>query len=234
MGFTCASCRGSTSVTDTRPLNLNEASRLSEVLYRNHVIGRARFELYSVTEQNGSQVFMSGEVDWAEALGIAEIRVDSEGSSLAAVAWFGDFVAEHRPSLDGFLRVRGVQSPSFVVRRADSYRRLDTIIKIIASLATTTPENQLLIRQAPGSAYLREDILRGVSVDVMRYGETSVYWISKADGSLMRFEGNDRSGKLPIVVDLLPSSSGTIALPPMTQLIQLERVPEIESALTGF
>lgn len=218
---------------EPRPLTSEEASLLAAVLYNNHVAGSAVFELYSVVTPGGDQVFMSGTVDWSRSRGVAEVVVASTESTLEAVVWNGGFVAERHPKFDQLLASRGVESPGYIVRPADFDRRLDAIIQIVASLASANPENQLLLRQTRGSAYLREDTLRGRSVDVLRFGDRSIYWLDRATGELVRFEGNNQAGTLPIVIDLT-GQPADVVLPRAQQLIGIDQLPELEALMSAL
>lgn len=227
-------CGRSGNESGPRPLTVDEASRLSAVTYQNHLQGIARFELFTVADAGGPQVTMRGLVDWTSGSGQAELAVASENSTLAGVAWSGEYVAEWRPNLDQVLRERGVQTPAYVIRAAQPGRRLDDIIRIVAALASKSPDNQLLIRQTEGSSYLRDDELRGEATEVLRYGERSIYWISKVSGALLRFEGNAKNNQLPIVIDLYPTSGESVVLPASENSIDLRRVPDLQYLLNDF
>lgn len=227
-------CGESDNESGPRPLTVDEASRLAAVTYQNHLQGTARFELFTVADVGGPQVTMRGLVDWTSGSGQAEVTVASEGSTLAGVAWSGEYVAEWRPNLDQVLRERGVRTPAYVIRAAKQGRRLDDIIRIVAALASKSPDNQLLIRQTDGSSYLRDDELRGDATEVLRYGERSIFWISKASGALLRFEGNAENNQLPIVINLYPTGGESVILPDPENFIDLRRIPDLQYLLNDF
>ena len=227
-------CGGPGNESGPRPLTIDEATRLSAVTYNNHLQGTARFELFTVADVGGPQVTMRGLVDWASGSGQAAVTVAAETSTLVGVAWSSEYIAEWRPNLDQVLRERGVRTPAYVFRPAQPGRRLDDIIRIVAALASRSPDNQLLIRQTEGSSFLRDDDLRGETAEVLRYGERSIYWISKASGALLRFEGNAKSNRLPIVIDLYPTSGESVVLPASENSIDLRRIPDLQYLLNDF
>lgn len=229
-----AACGGGDDDTTERPLTAREASLLASTLYLNHLEGRAAFEVHTVVSDRGASLVMKGLVDWTAGSGLAEVSADVEGSTLTSIVWANDIIAERRPVVDDILASRGLQHPIFVIRQASPGRRLDNVIQVVSSLASSNPENQLLIRQTEGSAFLRNDELRNRPVVVLRYGIRSMFWIDSATGALLRFEGNDRTGELPIVVDFLPSRGGVVSFPPATNTIAIEQVPELVPLISEF
>lgn len=227
-------CGGTGSPPTERVLTNDEASRLASTLYLNHVLGTAWFELHTLTEIDGSEVALEGVVNWGAGTGRAFVTVDSQVASLTEVAWWPKIVAERRPNLDLILSGRGVSHPIFLARAADFNRRVDSIIRVIASLAVAQPENSLLIRQREGSSYLRNDEVRGRRVDVMRFGYRSVYWVDRETGALLRFEGNDATGQMPIVIDLFSDGEIDVQLPSPMNMVDVAQIPGIAANLTDF
>ncbi len=107
------------------------------------------------------------------------------------------------------------------------------MIAIISALAPVQPENALLIQQTEGSGFLRDDQLRGESVEVLRYGTRNLYWLAVDDGRLLRFEGNAASGTAPTTVDLLSREPVTVSGPPMESVVWVDDVAEMYQALLG-
>jgi hypothetical protein len=220
-------CGGGGPTTTERPLTSDEAAVLASTLYLNHRRGIARFEAVTLASVGGSEFSLSGELDWGQGAGWADVIVPQAASSLTRVYWSRSFMIERRPALDALLVGRGIAQPVFIARPADFRRRVDGVIRVISSLAVEQPENAVLIRQQPGSAFLRYDNLRGREVAVMRYGTRSVYWMDRATGALLRFEGSDAGGRLPLVVDVYEVRQVMIDLPDATQVVDIAQIPEI-------
>lgn len=227
VGLGCASADSS----GPRALTVAEASRLAEVRYLNHLQGRSLFEVNTVTERGGPALRLRGTVNWTESLGRASVSVEGTNHTLVEIAWSGAFVAERRPFLDSVLLSRGALQPAYILRPVDPSLRIDNVIQIVISLSSENRENQLLLRRSEGTSYLRSDTLRDQVVDVIRYGQRSVYWIAQSSGALLRFEGADAQGGLQIVVDFLGTYEGDTNFPSRRNLVEISAVPELRSFL---
>ncbi len=216
-------CGSASSKQVERVLTNEEASRLSSTLYLNHMQERAKFEVHTVIDSLGTQANFRGVLDWGAGVGWASIDISSPGFTLTEVSWSRDFIFERHPALDGVVKGKGLTTPVVIRRPLNFQRRLDGIIRVVASLATSQPENASLIRQKAGSAYLRTDELRGEVVDVMRFGWQSVYWINHQTGSLLRFEGRNSVGGMPIIVDLQANSGVEVSFPQISSIIDLDK-----------
>jgi hypothetical protein len=197
-----------------------QASRLAEVLYRNHELGGARFELIARDEVSGATITLSGVIDWSRLTGRAAVGGyrDADGE-VTELAWTADAVAERRPSQLAVLAERGEGPDTFFLRPADPRERaLDRLIAIVTGLATTQPDNAQLVLQNPGAAFLRTDTLRGSEVEVLRYSARTIHWVDPASGLLLRFEGSDAEGRAPVVVDLLAHGPQVVDLPAVSAL----------------
>jgi len=228
-----ASCGGD-SPQQPRALESGELARLAETMFINHRQGTTVFRAVTLSEVGGDRLEMTGAVDWAGSSGSARVRTDSVGATLAFVAWGGATVAERRPLLDARAEALGGQAGKWLSRRADRGRRVDQVIAVVMGLASTRPENAVLIQQTVGSAYLRPDILRGRQVDVMRYGRHSVFWVDRLTGELLRFEGNNSRGNLPVVVDLGLAVDGPVPAPEPGDVVDTRDKPELALLLEGL
>jgi hypothetical protein len=204
----CGAGSGAPATPDGAPLTLAQASLLAEVLHRNTEAGGAVFVLTALDPATGATVVLDGAVDWVNGAGRASATgLRDAGGEVAAVAWTRDAVAELRPGRAG-------PAEAYWLRTIDpALHSVDRFIGVVAGLAATRPENAQLVLQKPDAAFLRDDVLRDVDVTVLRYSERTVLWIDPVSGSLLRFEGNDRTGGAPVVVDLIELGPVRIELP---------------------
>ena len=216
-----------------RPLGVDEASRLAGTMHLNHLDGTARFDVNTVDGPGGSALRLTGTIDWTNSTGVAAVSSAAAGSTLVAVAWKGNAVLERRPARDVLLEGLGVSSPPWLARPIDPGRRIDQVISVVAGLATTQPENAILLQQKEGTAYLRSDTLRDIEVDVMRYGSRSIFWVDNTTGRLVRFEGNTDSGNQPVIVDFFPAAGASPALPSAAQVVDTTGRPELAALMSG-
>lgn len=200
----CSPSPSDDAPTGAVPLTLEQASLLAEVLHRNREAGGARFIVTARDTTTGATVVLDGQVDWTAGQGLADATGlrDAAGEVLA-VAWTRDAVAEQR-----------ITGAPFVLRGVDtSQRTADRLIAIVLGLATERPDNAQLMLQKPEAGFVRRDVLRGVDVVVLRYSERTLLWIDSDSGALLRFEGNDRQGTAPVVVDLIALGPVEVELP---------------------
>lgn len=207
-----------------RPLDSEEASILAEVLWRNHESGGARFKLAARAGVDGGTISLEGAIDWTNHGGQAIVSGGSGTHPVTQVWWSQDTVGERRPSLDAEVSLvePGATNPVLVRRPDTATRRLDQLIAIVTGLSAKTPENAQLILQLPGSAFLREDVLRGRAALVLRYGRRSVFWLDKESRAMLRFEGSDTTGRFPVVVDFLAFGPQALVPPMSADLLDLE------------
>lgn len=222
----------SSAESNERPLTLNEAATLAQALATNMQRGGALFRIATLTEPGGVEMYLDGVVDWQRHAGSATIESTDGSVQATRIWWTPRRVGERRPSLDDLITgATGVVEP-IIFRPVDLGRRLDQVAAVVSALATATPENAQIILQTEGSVFVRIDRLRDREVLVLRYGPRSVYWIDTETGVLMRFEGSDASGSLPIVVDLLELGVHTIDLPPSERLVRPEALGEVGRLVT--
>ena len=238
-GFLLAACLalaacGGGDKPGARPLTQEEASRLAETMFLNHREGRATFEVATLTEPGGSRLRLAGTVDWSARSGAARVVVDGGTGTLAAVAWGSETVAERRPVHDGLLAGLGLPQGAWIGRPVDQRRRIDQVIAVVTGLAASRPENAVLIQQQAGSVFLRSDTLRGTEVEVVRYGERSIYWIDPVSGRMLRFEGNNSAGTLPVVVDFGQEIADQVVPPVVAQIVDVGTKPDLAALLEGL
>ena len=225
---------GSSSKQLTRPLTQQEAANLAQSINLNYVEGGAKFTISTVIAPGQGALQVSGVIDWKNHIGNARVSADASSSTLTGIAWLRNIVAERRPSFDNQLLKFGAAQPVAIVRKPNMNRRIDQVISIIMGLAAEQPENSQLILQKPGSVFLRDGALRGVEVQVLRYGERNVYWIAKDTGRLIRFEGSNELGNQPIVIDLSEHGPQDVSFPAKEFWIAAEADDEVMQLTSGF
>ncbi len=232
---TIASCGSSSEDEQQRPLTGAEASRLAQVGFANLQAGGATFEANSaLLGESTESLTLIGEVDWVRHVGRAAVRATGTDAGLTQVYWDEQTVYERRPQMDVMVRSIGGPAEAWIARPPDlSGRQLDRLIALVAALAVERPENALLIQQEQGSSFLRFDELRGNEVEVLRYGERSLFWLKVSDGALLRFEGNSSTGTGPSIVDIIELRSLIFAMPPAEIVVPVEAVAEFYSQLVG-
>jgi len=190
------------TVVGERALTFEEASLMAEVLYRNHEGGGARFVVNTLTAPGGDQLTLQGEIDWTTHTGWADVITSAVDASVTGVWWSDTSVLERRPSIDVLLAGIGHPGATLIARPVDLQRRLDQVMAIVTGLAAEQRDNAQLIMQTEGSAFVRNDTLRGRPVLVLRYGTRNLYWIDTETGDMLRLEATSREGGLPTLVDL--------------------------------
>lgn len=235
-----SACGGDSSASDDprvpvvgTPLTMEQAQTLAEVLHDNYDGEGATFSV-SARLADGSALRLDGEVDFVDHVGQAQVQANGVEAPVTEVVWTESAVLERRPTLDAQLAAAGFAAARFVARPPDpTGRDLDAMLGVITGLASTRDDNALLVGQQEGSAWLRTDVVRDVPVDVMRYGERSIYWLDSVTGALLRFEGNSAAGDRPFVVDLLAAGPRDIAGPAAVAVVDIDDVREIYEAPAG-
>lgn len=233
-GLLLASCGTQNAKTVERPLSLDEASVLAQATFNNYDGGGATFEVNTVTEPNGAQLRLVGVIDWKSHTGAANVWTPIESSTLKNVWWKDDGVLELRPNLNDIISSMSMVESPVLLRRPNKSKRLDQVLSIITGLASEQAENAQLVLQKTGSAYIRRDELRGQQVDVMRYGEQSIYWIATDSQQCLRFEAANKIGNQPIVIDFLQHGPQTIQIPPRESWVLVDGNENLLPFTNGF
>lgn len=226
-------CGGdSDSSPTTAPLTLDQANAIATALSDNLAGGGATFQMSTPSDlPGGGTIQLSGEVDWEHHMGHAVVTGAGSEANVLELYWNEQALLERRSDMQVLVAVTG-PGVEWVLRPPDLTRRLDQLVGIIAGLAGTQPDNPLLVQQEAGSAYLRDDELRGTKVQVLRYGERSVFWVD-AEGTMLRFEGVNEAGNAPVIFDVLSRGPQTITAPPQQQVVDVSQVAELWAAIVG-
>lgn len=210
-----AACGGSdpSGLNQSRPLERDEANRLADALFSNFEQQGASFT-YSGQVGNGT-LLLDGEVDFVRHRGHATVSGTGVEAAVVEVVWSDTQVIERVPTLAAELVATGAEPAMWVVREPRiGQRELDDAIAVITGLASERRDNPQLILQEPGSAFLRVQELRGVDVEVLRFGQRTSYWLAVGSGEMLRFEGNNSSGTRRRIIDLSAPGQRSIDAPP--------------------
>lgn len=190
----------------------DEADILSEVFFTNNENGGASFTLNAALA-DGSTVTLVGDVDFADGAGLADVVATGSLAGTTQVGWGGDVVFEHQPALSEQSELAGLGSIDYVTHVADPEQRtLDSLIAVVAALASESRENPLLLQQN-GVQLERRDTLGTTPVEVFLYGDRTRLWVEEGTPHLLRFEGNNSTGNRPVVVDLSDPGPRELVLP---------------------
>lgn len=222
-----ASCGGGAAPQE-RGLTQDEADRLAAVLFTNHESKGATFQLATSFTATGDTLSMSGEVDWVNHQGHAMVNASGQENGVTEVFWSQSTIVERRPRLDPLFAATGRAGVLYVARQPDTRtRQLDRAVSVLVGLASTVRDNGVLIMQKEGSAFMRNDTLRGAPVEVLRYGTQNRYWLDVGTSTMRRFDGNAAAGSAPIVIDVLESGERRISPPPAGLVVPYGQVKEL-------
>ncbi|MFN8021054.1 MAG: hypothetical protein U0Q03_05940 [Acidimicrobiales bacterium] len=226
-----AACGGDDApASSERPLTDDEAAMLAGALFTNYDRGGADVTL-AVQVGNGASLSVQGEIDWSTHRGHALVSATGVETGVREVYWSDDAVLEARDDLGPLLAQAGLPDAPWVAREPDpAGRQLDQALALLTGLASQQRDNPLLIQQQPGSAFVRDDTLRGTPVVVLRYGDASVYWLSADDGRMLRFESNNSDGDRPVVVDVLGFRDVSVDGPPVDQVTDVADIAAVYAA----
>jgi hypothetical protein len=191
----------------------DEADILSEVFFTNYENGGSSFTLNAALA-DGSTVTMVGDVDFANGAGLADVVATGALAGTTQVGWGGDFVFEHQPALSEQSELAGLGPIDYVSHLAEPEQRtLDSLMAVVAALASESRENPLLLQQN-GVQLERRDTLGTIPAEVFLYGDRTRLWVEEGTPHLLRFEGNNSTGNRPVVVDLSDPGPREVVLPP--------------------
>ena len=208
------------SKTTEKKITPDQIQLLATAFFNNYQGKGAEFQLTTLDRPGGRTITMAGQIDFEEHRGGATVAGGAGSFPVTEVYWANNQVLERRPNLDVVLGEKGIAPGSYLLRGADTqHRRLDMLIKILTGLALKVPENAQLIRQKEGTAFLRDDTLRNTKVEVLRYGQNVILWVDPASGNLLRFEGRNAAGTLPVIVDIIALKKFDLQGPTVQQVV---------------
>jgi hypothetical protein len=190
----------------------DEADILSEVFFTNNENGGSSFTLNAALA-DGSTVTMVGDVDFANGAGLADVVATGALAGTTQVGWGGDLVFERKPAVSEQSELAGLGPIDYVTHLADPEQRtLDSLVAVVAALASESRENPLLLQQN-GVQLERRDTLGSTPVEVFLYGDRTRLWVEEGTSHMLRFEGNNSTGNRPVIVDLTDPGPRELVLP---------------------
>ena len=230
--FVVSSCSGTKSEAE-RPLTIDEASILADVLWRNHESGGAHFRLVAKSGTAEGDIAIEGDIDWVKHLGYGRVTGGSQPHPVNEVWWDANSVAEWRPSLENEVRklIPTAVNPVLLRDPEQETRRLDQLLAIIVGLSASMPENAQLILQKADTSFMRTDVLRNRPVLVFRYGKKTIYWIDEKEKTLLRFEGNNATGQFPIIIDFDDFGTKVLTFPKTASVVKLSEHKELSELM---
>ena len=226
------------SVAVGKPLTLAQAEVLASVLTKNFDAGGAVFTV-AVPFSPQTTYGLSGFIDYTKGVGQAVLRITSNSGKDTAdssLFWTKQEVLEELPGLPEAVAALGRPGVRYVSRALTTSSPQDIVLGLLLGSASTQRENPGLIQQGTtdgGSAFLRTDALRGVAVDVFRFGKKTTYWVGHDDGYLMRLEANLAIAPGTTVIDFLEHKTVTVAGPKVSEVVLATDIPEVMKAITG-
>ena len=172
----------------------------------------------------GGTITLVGDVDYRRHQGHAQVFSQGGRDKVEEVVWDSDTALEYRPGMLGAVR-KAKPGAVLIARQPDRQRRrLDQIIEIVTALAAPRRENPQLIRQRRQARFIRDDVLRGTPVQVLRYGPLTTVWVDPRTGRMLRFESSNQDKTAPIVVDLASTTAKSIQSPPAGAVVAASEV----------
>lgn len=214
------------TVATPGPLTDEQASRLANVLFDNLDAKGATFQV-EARNADGSTLSLTGEIDWVGHRGHAVVRATGVEAGLAEVYWSEDEVLERWPELNALVRDAENLDIDYVTRPPTASRPIDRLLAIVTALAGEQRDNPLLIKQAEGSAFVRTDELRGVAVEVLRFGTSNTYWLDTSTGAMLRLEDPGIDTGQPLVVDIIERGPQQIDGPPADSVAGVDELGEL-------
>lgn len=208
----CGSSEPAATTTAERPLTAEQAQLLASAQFLNYRNKGAEFEMDFGVKGTPSHFTMKGQMNWDDLVGHGVITPD-EGPQIE-VWWREDVVVQSDPQLAAVLQAADQQAVFVSHPPNPQANPIDKACAVMLHLGSKQRDNPLLVRQAEGSAYLGEATVRETATQILRYGEINRFWIDPETGLILRFAGNSKARKAPVVVDLLTHEAQTIYAPP--------------------
>jgi hypothetical protein len=224
---------GSDDPPGSKPLTAAQLDTMASLLFDNYDDGGAIFS-YAGKLTGDDSLALQGEIDWRNHVGHATVASKVAERNVVEVIWGPNVVLERRPTLIALAKTLGRGDFDWVARPAtESNRELDAALAIVTGLASQQRDNPQLFGSKQGSAFLRSDTLRDTPVEVLRFGERVVFWVSTADRTMMRLESNSENGLRPRVVDILTRGKQTIREPEPSRVVDIALISELYEADTS-
>lgn len=240
---TAAACtsskpKGATSTEPGTPLTLAQAEVLAGILAKNYEAGGAVFTV-TVPYSDQTTYSMNGSIDYTKGTAQSTLRISSNGGKDTAdsqLLWTKTEVLEQLPGLTEAVAAKGRPGVTYVSRPMTTTSPQDVVLNLVLGTASAQRENPALIQQGTDqgtAAFLRTDTLRGVPVDVFRFGKRTTFWVAKESGDMMRLEATLAIAPGVTVMDILEHKPVAIPGPKVSEVVLATEIPDIMKDLTG-
>jgi hypothetical protein len=226
----CSSSNNSAPTSNTgKSITLAQAERLASVLYKNYEAGGARF--IAVSGLSGEKTSkISGNIDYQK--GLAEADLDFYGKipkTPTKIIWTKSEVVEELPGLKEEMTSRGRPEVLFLSRPLTKTSPQDIVLSLLLGTGSTQRENPALIQQGTehGEAkFLRNELLLGKKMEIIKFGERTTYWIGEEDGILYRLEAKLAISSDVTTIDFLEHAPVIIEPPKASQVVKSSEIPD--------
>ena len=134
--------------------------------------------------------------------------------------------------LPAAMAARGQPAVRWVARplSPDSRVPLEVVLNVVLRLASDQRENPLLLRQRD-TAFLCEEQVDGIAVNVYRFGARTVYWVDQQSGRLRKVAARLEVANGVTEIVLHDHRALTVLLPTATEVVAAETIPDVLARL---
>ena len=230
-----SACGGgpTTSADRSRPITAAEASRIADVLLKNHDAGGAT--LVATVPFGVATFTLRGQVDWTNHVGRVTVESRLSNGKVAPtrdLVWNPDVVFEEVPGLAEALAAQGRPAAHWVARTFDpSTSSLHLVLRLIDTASSIQRDNPVLL-MSNGTRWLRRDSVDGTAVDVFRQKRTTS-WVGRSDGRLHRLDAQLAATSSTASVTIRDFGPRTIPVPNDPDIVALDQVSDLYQRLVG-
>jgi len=227
-------CSSSSNTSATpKPLTEDQASVLSQVLFKNYDSKGSTFTL-AAPVRPGLTLRLAGEVDWVAHVGHAQVTWEGNPAPgrVEEVFWRDTDVVERLPGLADELTKAGKPAGTWMARPPDTKNNgLDRALELVVKLASQQRDNPVLLRQQAGTGWLRKDRTQGRAVDVYAYTDKIRHWVATDDGRLLRLEAEIGGFTQATIVDITSVGEQKILGPKRVDVVPIASANDIYERL---
>lgn len=220
------------AATTTRAITADEASKLADVLVRNHDLGGA--SVRAVVPYGTTTFDLEGDIDWADHVG--RVRVSTEGTATATrpafdVVFDQKVTFEEVPGLAEALAEQQRAPANWVAKALDpSTSPLHVVLQLLQGLSSTQRDNPVLLQQN-GITRAEDVVIDGRPAQVFDLGR-SRYFVDTATQRLVRVTAALESTKSEVRIDLTDPGPRAIDVPADGDIVDYSDVVELYASLT--
>ena len=188
IAFVATACSGNKDTKSDealpRAVTTKEAQLLSHVLYENNLIKNATFSITSGGTNQGS-FRARGKVEWDSNTVALDVSLDSSQEVDIRSITTAETVFETYVNFAEELRAAGMEERTWVKRNFDATTYgIDALALFVIKLATTAPDNPVLIKQN-GAQFLGTETVAGQEALKLTTAGSITYYINE-EGELLK------------------------------------------------